>query len=118
MTEPLNSLPLRGARSMPATIPAAPPSKKVLSRCLSSTLVCLPGTSSLILYALRAGYRDPVPGRARVQEERRGAPSRLLGDPRDPVGDDLDRGVGGVLYGDVLDPLNTDAGGALDDVVV
>ena len=64
------------------------------------------------------GHRYPLPWRARVEEERRGAPSRLLGDPRDPVGDDLDRGVRGVLYGDVLDRLDADAGGALDDVVV
>src|SRR5215218_7150941 len=116
--EPLSSLPLRGARSMPAKIPAAPPSKKVLSFCLSSTLVCLLGTSSLILTAFGAGHRDPLAGRTRVQEQRGRAPARPLGDPRDPVGDDLDGRIGGVLYGDVLDRLDAGPGGALDYVVV
>src|SRR5688500_16482828 len=97
--EPLSSLPLRGARSMPAKIPAAPPSKKVLNRCLSSTFVSLLGTSSLILTAFGAGHRHPVAGCSRVQEQRGCTPARPLGDPRDPVGDDLDSRVGGVLYG-------------------
>ena len=69
LIEPLSSLPLRGASRMPARSPAAPPSKKLLSRCLSSTFVCLLGPSSLILTALRAGDGDPVPGRGGVQEE-------------------------------------------------
>src|SRR5215211_3109699 len=118
LMEPRSSLPLRGARNIPARIPAAPPSKKVLSRCLSSTFVCLPGASSLILTAFCARHRDPVTRRAGVQEERRGAAAGPLGDPRDPVGNDLDRRVGGVLYGDVLHRLDADPPGALDDVVV
>src|SRR5215211_4183673 len=118
LMEPRSSLPLRGARNIPARIPAAPPSKKVLSRCLSSTFVCLPGASSLILTAFCARHRDPVTRRAGVQEERRGAAAGPLGDARDPVGNDLDRRVGGVLYGDVLHRLDADPPGALDDVVV
>src|SRR3712207_9584673 len=91
---PLSSLPLRGARSMPAKIPAAPPSRKVLNRCLSSTLVCLLGPSSLILTAFGAGHRHPLAARASVKEQRGRPPARPPGDPRDPVGDDLDGRVG------------------------
>src|SRR3712207_2595411 len=116
--EPLSSLPLRAARSMPAKVPASPPSKKVLNRCFSSTLVCLLGTSSLILTAFGAGHRHPFAGRASVKEQRGRPPARPLGDPRDPIGDDLDGRVRGVLYGDVLHSMDAGPGGALDYVVV
>jgi hypothetical protein len=59
--------------------------------------LCLPPGAffahSLILSAFGAHDRDPVPGRCGVQEESGGAAARLLGDPRDPVRDDLNRGV-------------------------
>src|SRR5215210_1094582 len=45
-------------------------------------------------------------------------PAGPVGNPRDPVGHDLDGRVRGVLYGDILHGLHTGPDGTLDDVVV
>src|SRR5215216_5573632 len=102
---------------MPTRAPTAPPSTKVLSRCLFSTFVSF-WASRVILTAFCAGDGDPLPGRTPVEEHRRGMPARPFGYPRDPVGHDLDGRVRGVLYGEVLHGLHTGPGGTLDDVVV
>src|SRR3712207_3862874 len=97
--------------------PTAPPSTKVLSRCLSSTLISLRALR-VILTAFCAGDGDPLPGCCPIEEHRRGVPAGPVGYPRDPVGHDLDGRVRRVLYGEVLDDLHTGPGGTLDDVVV
>src|SRR5215210_1397927 len=102
---------------MPTRAPTAPPSTKVLSRCLFSTFVSF-WASRVILTAFCAGDGNPLPGRTPVEEHRRGMQAGPVGYPRDPVGHDLDGRVRGVLYGEVLHGLHTCPGGTLDDVVV
>src|SRR5829696_4043291 len=116
-SEPRSSLPLRGASRMPTRAPTAPPSTKVLSRCLSTTALSLWAFRD-ILPAFRAGDGDPLPRRAGVKEHRGRPPAGLLGYPRDPVGHDLHSRVGGVLDGDVLHRLYAGPRRALEYVVV
>src|SRR5215207_8734650 len=116
-SEPRSSLPLRGASRMPTRAPTAPPSTKVLSRCLSTTSVSLWAFRD-ILPAFRAGDGDPLPRRAGVEEHRGRPPAGLLCYPRDPVGHDLHGRIRGVLDGNVLHRLHASPPSALQYIVV